>query len=124
MPTLWISGDTFSGRAYLLGARPCFGDFGLWGQMHQAYIDPSCCEILTSRGPSVVTWIERMLDPACLGEYETRDALASTLAPIFAREVGPRFLAWSDANARAFDSGAAQTDLTMDGRPYYQKTFK
>ncbi|MEO1175377.1 MAG: glutathione S-transferase family protein, partial [Myxococcota bacterium] len=29
-------------RDYLFGARPAFGDFGLWGQLYQASIDPSC----------------------------------------------------------------------------------
>ncbi|HEY7775390.1 MAG TPA: hypothetical protein VIC02_02520, partial [Kineobactrum sp.] len=42
----------------------------------------------------------------------------------FSREVGPRFLAWDVANARAWDAGEAQTELEMDGRRYVQKTFK
>lgn len=44
--------------------------------------------------------------------------------PLFEREVGPRFLAWSDANAKAWEAGEAQTELQLDGRRYYQKTFK
>jgi hypothetical protein len=111
-------------RFYLLGGRPSFGDFGLWGQLYQAYIDPSCCAILETRGPAVVAWIKRMLEPEKLGDFETLEALQPTLQPIFATEVGPRFLAWAAANARAWEAGEKQTELTMDGRRYYQKTFK
>lgn len=111
-------------RSYLFGERPAFGDFGLWGQMYQAYIDPSCEAILKARGPKVVTWIERMLEPKNLGDFETLEALTPTLSPIYAQEVGPHFLAWSVANAKAWEAGAKQTELTMDKQRYYQKTFK
>ena len=112
------------GRSFLLGERPCFGDFGLWGQMYQAYTDPSCEAILNSRAPHVVSWIERMLSPEKLGNFESLNALVPTLSPIFARELGPRFLAWSDANAIAWQANEPQTHLVMDGRTYFQKTFK
>jgi glutathione S-transferase len=112
-------------RAYLFGGRPAFGDFGLWGQLYQAYIDPTCGAHLKAHGPAVVAWIERMLDPKAGGDFESFDALAATLRPLFAREVGPRFLAWDVANAQAWKAGQARTELAMDGgRHYYQKTFK
>lgn len=111
-------------RPYLFGGRPAMGDFGLWGQVYQAWLDPSCEAILKARGPNVVSWIERMQDPTNEGEFESLSALDATLRPIFEREVGPRFLAWSDANAKAWASKNARTELQMDGRPYYQKTFK
>jgi glutathione S-transferase len=111
-------------RAYLLGGRPSMGDFGLWGQLHQASIDPTCGAHLEARGPAVMAWIERMLDPKCEGDFEPFEALEPTLRPLFAREVGPRFLAWDAANAAAWEAGDARTELAMDGRRYYQKTFK
>lgn len=111
-------------RSYLFGERPSFGDFGLWGQMHQAYTDPSCCAILQERGTSVIAWIERMLAPKQLGDFESLGSLEPTLAPIFSREVGPRFLAWDAANAQAWKNGEPQTELSIEGRRYYQKTFK
>jgi len=40
------------------------------------------------------------------------------------REVAPRFLAWGVANEAALAEGQAQTELQMDGRLYYQRTFK
>jgi hypothetical protein len=30
------------GRPHLFGGRPAFGDFGVWGNLKQAYSDPSC----------------------------------------------------------------------------------
>jgi glutathione S-transferase len=111
-------------RAYLFGGRPAFGDFGLWGQLYQAWIDPTCGAYLAKHGPTVVAWIERMLDPKIEGEFEPLEALAPTLQPLFACEVGPRFLAWSAANAVAWEHAGDQTELEMDGRRYYQKTFK
>lgn len=111
-------------RPYLFGARPSFGDFGLWGQMYQAYVDSSCETILNKRAPTVVDWIKRMLEPSVQGDFEPLDSLAPTLWPIFAREIGPRFLAWDIANAKAWDAGEKQTELIMEGQRYYQKTFK
>ncbi len=111
-------------RPYLFGARPALGDFGLWGQLYQAWTDPTCESILRQSGPNVVNWVRRMEHPAEEGGFEDLSSLSTTLRPIFEREVGPRFLAWTDANARAWNAGAAQTELDMDGRRYYQKTFK
>ena len=111
-------------RPYVFGGRPALADFGLWGQLHQAFTDPSCHDILVNKGPSVVAWIERMESPEVLGDFDTLDNLAPTLRPIFTEEVGPRFLAWTAANARAWAAGEKQTGLTMAGQRYYQKTFK
>lgn len=111
-------------RLYLFGGRPAFGDFGLWGQLHQAFIDPTCGAHLKERGPNVVAWIERMLDPLDEGDFEDFEALEATLRPLFEREVAPRFLAWDAANAAAWEAGNEQTELAMNGQPYYQKTFK
>lgn len=111
-------------RPFLFGARPAFGDFGLWGQLHQASIDPTCGAYLRAKAPAVLAWIERMLDPKVEGDFESMERLAPTLRPIFEREVGARFLAWGAANLAARDAGRAQTELEMEGRLYYQRTFK
>jgi len=114
----------FKSRSYLFGGRPSFGDFGLWGQLWQAWIDASCEQILKERAPSVVAWIKRMEYPSIEGDFEKFESLKPTLQPIFEREVGPHFLAWSDANAKAHTSDIKQTELQMDSQIYYQKTFK
>ena len=62
-------------RPYLFGARPAFGDFGLWGQIYNAWTDPTAGAILRERAPATVAWIERMLDPKAEGEFEPWAAL-------------------------------------------------
>jgi glutathione S-transferase len=116
--------DHLRDRPYLFGGRPAFGDFGLWGQLYQAYIDPTCGAHFKSHGPSVVAWIERMLNPKDEGDFEPLEALRPTLGPVFAREVGPRFLAWDAANTVALSAGEPQTELSIEGKLYYQRTFK
>jgi len=111
-------------RPYLFGARPAFGDFGVWGNLYQAYSDPTCGAHLRENAPSVVGWLERMRDPAAKGEFEPVDALLPTLSPLLLEQVADRFLRWSVANARAWDAGEPKTRLAFDGEPYEQKTFK
>ena len=111
-------------RLYLFGSRPSFGDFGLWGQLYQAYLDPTCGAHLKEEGSAIVAWIDRMLDPKVEGDFESLSSLEATLRPLFLTEVGPRFLAWAAANAKSWEAQEDQTELTMNGRRYYQKTFK
>ena len=99
-------------RPYLFGGRPSFGDFSLWGQIYNAWTDPTPGEILRSQCPNVCTWVERMLDPKWEGEFETWAALAPTLKPFLAQEVA-MFLHWSDANARAIESGAEELSVEL-----------
>jgi glutathione S-transferase len=111
-------------RAYLFGARPAFGDFGIWGNFNQAYSDPTCGRHLRANAPAVVRWIERMHEPAEAGGFEPLAALLPTLAPLLREQVAERFLPWSVANARALAAGEPETRLVFDGSPYVQKTFK
>ena len=61
-------------RPYLFGHRPAFGDFGLWGQLYQAYMDPTCGAHLTERGTAVVAWLNRMLAPKLQGDFEALES--------------------------------------------------
>lgn len=112
-----------STRHYLFGGQPALGDFGLWGQVYQASLDPTCADLLARRGPAVLDWVRRMEDPQQDGPFEHLGALAPTLRPLFAQEVGPRFLAWSCANEAAWAAGEERTSLQMDGRLFEQQTF-
>lgn len=111
-------------RAFLFGGRPSFGDFGLFAQLHQCSTDPTPGAILRERGPRVVAWIERMLDPVPVGPFEAWPALAATLTPLLRDEVGAVFLPWSVANAQAIASGASQVELELGGRPFRQEPQK
>jgi glutathione S-transferase len=111
-------------RPYLFGARPVFADFGLWGQLYNCGSDPTPGAILRKQAPSVVAWVERMLEPKAEGEIEPWAALAPTLAPLLARQVGRLFLPWSDANARAIAEGKDEFSVELDGRRFTQKPQK
>jgi len=111
-------------RPYLFGARPCFGDFGLWGQIYNAWTDPTAGAILNERAPSVVAWVQRMLEPKAEGPFESWAALEPTLQPLLERQVGQLFLPWSDANARAIAEAAEEFSVELDGRVWQQKPQK
>jgi hypothetical protein len=104
--------------------RPCFGDFGLWCNYHQAWTDPTANAYLESNTPHLVAYIKRMLSPSVEGAFEDLAALLPTLEPILSSEVAGRFLPWMAANRIAWDAGEKKTSLTMKGAPFRQKTFK
>lgn len=113
-----------AGRDFLFGGRPSFGDFGLWGQFYELASDPTPGAILRQRAPRVAAWIERMLDPRAEADFEGWSALAPTLQPILADDVGALFLPWSDANARALAAGDEEFTVDLAGHAWTQKPQK
>jgi glutathione S-transferase len=113
-----------SDRPYLFGARPAFGDFGLWGQMYEAWTDPTPGALINGRAPSVLAWIHRMLWPRVEGEFEAWGALEPTLMPFLERQVGRLFLPWSVANAEAIAAARDEFSVELDGRTWTQKPQK
>lgn len=111
-------------RPFLFGARPAFGDFGMWGQIYNAWTDPTAGSILNERAPKLVAWLERMLDPKAEGEFETWTTLKGTLEPLLSEQVGALFLPWSAANERAIDSGAETFSVELAGKRWTQKPQK
>lgn len=111
-------------RPYLFGERPCFGDFGLWGQVYNASTDPTPGELLRQRAPSVLAWVERMLEPVAQGPFEAWDELAPTLFPLLEQQVGRLFLPWSDANSRALAEGREEFSVELAGGVWTQKPQK
>lgn len=110
-------------RPYLFGGKPAFGDFGLWGQLQQASIDPTCGGYMREHAPGVLAWIDRMLEPREEGAFEGLRELEASLLPLFTQEVA-RFLSWDAANADAWEAGRERSEVSMEGGRYYQKTFK
>jgi glutathione S-transferase len=113
-----------AGRLYLFGARPAFGDFGLWGQIYNCLSDPTAGGILRDRARGVVAWCERMLEPKAEGDFESWEALEPTLGPILERYVGKLFLPWSDANAKAIADGQEEYTIELDEGTWDQKPQK
>lgn len=111
-------------RQYLFGARPAFGDFGLYAQLYQCSTDPTPGALMRSRSPRVIGWIERMLDPKDEGGFEPWSALAPTLTPLLRDEIGGVFFPWTVANAAALASGQKEFSLQLEGKPFSQETQK
>ena len=103
-------------RSYLFGERPSFGDFGIWGNLNQAYSDPTCGRHLRANAPAVVQWIERMDAPVALGDFEPLASLLPTLAPLLEEQVAGRFLPWT-LGQRARPRGGRADDATRVRRP-------
>lgn len=111
------------GRKYLFGGRPAFADFGLGGQMYECSVDPTCGAGMRARGPAVLDWCHRMMEPRDDGPFETWDSLAPTLKPLLAY-VGRYFLPWTAANARALEAGEAEFTVDLPGGAYSQPPQK
>ncbi len=111
-------------RPYLFGGRPAFADFGLWGQIYNAWTDPTPGAWIEGRAPAVLAWVQRMLFPRAEGEFEPWANLASTLSPLLERQVGRLFLPWSVANAAALEAGKEEFTVELAGEKWTQKPQK
>ncbi len=110
-------------RKYLFGGRPAFADFGLGGQLYECSVDPTCGAGMRARGPAVLDWCHRMMEPRDDGPFETWESLAPTLKPLLAY-VGRYFLPWTAANARALEAGEAEFTVDLPGGAYSQPPQK
>ena len=111
-------------RPYLFGARPSFGDLGLWGQLYNAWTDPTPGALIEGRTPNVLAWIQRMLWPRAEGEFEPWSSLEATLTPFLERQIGARFFSWTLANAEAIANGREEFSVQLDGQTWTQKPQK
>jgi glutathione S-transferase len=111
-------------RPYVFGARPAFADLGLFAQLYECSTDPTPSRIMAHRAPTVLAWVQRMLDPVAAGEFESWQSLAPTLRPLLEEEVAGVFLPWATANARALAGGAAEFAVELRGRPFSEGTQK
>jgi glutathione S-transferase len=110
-------------RKYLFGGRPAFADFGLGGQLYECSVDPTCGAGMRARGPAVLDWCHRMMEPREDGPFETWESLAPTLKPLLAY-IGRYFLPWTAANARALEAGEAEFTVDLPGGAYTQPPQK
>ncbi|HPG29065.1 MAG TPA: glutathione S-transferase family protein [Myxococcota bacterium] len=111
-------------RPYVFGGRPSWGDFGLWGQVYNAWTDPTGSAWIESSGRHVLDWIHRMLWPRAEGGFESWSTLAATLEPFLASQVGALFCPWTLANAVAIESGSETFTVDLAGEPFSQKPQK
>lgn len=111
-------------RPYLFGARPAFGDFGLWGQLYNAHRDPTPRAIIDVQAPNTLAWIERMAEPTAQGDFEPWSSLAGTLSPVLRDQVADLFLPWSNANAQAIAENSDSFSVKLRGSEWEQKPQK
>lgn len=112
-----------SSRPYLFGARPSFGDFGMWGQIYNANRDPTPAKLVRAH-PNVHAWTRRMLAPINEGEFEPWDAVKDTLVPLLRDQIGALFLPWSVANSQAIADGAESFEVELAGKTWAQRPQK
>jgi glutathione S-transferase len=122
--TLAMLETHLANRAYLFGARPAFGDFAMWGQIYNAWTDPTPGAIIEARATNVLAWIHRMLWPRTEGNFEDWASLEPTLMPLLERQVGTLFMPWTIANARAIAEGREEFSVELAGRTWTQKPQK
>jgi len=122
--TLTILEPHFAKRAYLFGQRPAFADFAMWGQLYNAWTDPTPGAIINATAPNLLAWIHRMLWPRAEGNFEPWSSLAPTLTPLLERQVGRLFMPWTVANALALANGREEFSVELGGRTWTQKPQK
>jgi len=65
--------EHFATHKYLLGDKPCTGDFGLLGPLYaHLYRDPAPKQLMDEIAPNVAAWVKRMNNPSA--EKHTSDA--------------------------------------------------
>jgi glutathione S-transferase len=111
-------------RPYLFGARPAFGDFGLWGQIYEMWTDPTTGALIGGGAPNVLDWVHRMLWPKAEGAFEPWPTLGPTLMPILTRQVGQLFMPWTRANEKALIDQQEQFSVTLGDKVWTQKPQK
>ncbi len=116
--------DHLRNREYLFGGRPAMADFGIWPQLYELSIDPTPRKVMLSGFPAVLEYVERMIFPEAIGEFETLENLMPTLGPILEDEVAGLFLPWSDANAKALAAGEESFTVSLQGQEFSQKPQK
>lgn len=80
--------EHFGQHPYLLGTRPCLGDFGLIGPLYaHLYRDPASGDLMRRLAPNVVKWVERMQRPPSprSGDFLPGDEIPDTLLPVLRR---------------------------------------
>ena len=114
----------FSKRLYLFGEKPCQGDFGLWGQLYNLYLDPTPKGLIKTKAPNVEKWIHRMLSPKDEGPYESLNTLESTLSPLLEEEVAKIFLPWALENDRALRENEKKFKIKINEKYFEQRPIK
>ena len=105
-------------RKYIFGNLPCYADFGLWGQIYNAWQDPTPNKFILDKYSGLLDWIKRMHNPDSKGAFEKWETLENTLYPILKTEVGEVFLPWSNAVTKAMKASKEEVSVKIKGQDY------
>lgn len=115
-------------RPFLWGARPGAADFALQGQLTQlVQVEPSSMRLARRISKRLVSWVDAVDDLSGWSVEDdagwlSRDELTEEDRALFA-EIGRTYAPFMVANARALAAREAQTECTLDGQRYWQKSF-
>jgi glutathione S-transferase len=110
---------------FLLGSRPCLGDFGLYGQLQILSVDPTPAAEMRARAPNLLVWLIRLDDASGVeGRWaDPADPLPETLSALLGH-MAKTYLPFLAANARAVQNGADKVVVTLLGRDWAQAPFR
>ena len=101
---------------FLLGDRPCQGDFGFIGPLYaHLYRDPASGALMKREAPRVAAWVERMIARPfeVKGAFSSGDDIPETLLPILERMMAEQLPCLLDLvnKLAAFKSNNPDTDI-------------
>ncbi|TFU05773.1 glutathione S-transferase family protein [Polymorphobacter arshaanensis] len=104
-------------RDFIMGARPCEADFGLFASMFRHFFcDPTPAQIMRDRAPHVLAWVTRLwaISPDDFADAPALETVPADLAPLLAL-IGRDYLPYLAANAAACAAGDKTVRYTFYG---------
>jgi len=110
---------------YLLGSRPCLGDFGLYGQLQILSVDPTPAAEMRARAPALFCWLMRLDDASGIeGEWADAAVPLPETVEVLLRHMAQTYLPFLAANAGAVQEGAQELEVELLGRAFRQAPFR
>ena len=115
----------FAEHDYLLGSRPCVGDFALMGPLYaHLYRDPAPGKLMKRIAPHVVAWVERMNQSNVpLGEFIVGDDIPDTLLPLLQDMFEQQWPVLSDTESKLSEWRKTHSDEQVIPRSIGQHSF-
>jgi len=110
-------------RPYMFGGCPALADFGLFGQLYCCTQQPTTATLLENY-PAVTQWIDLMITPVKLGEWENWESVSESLIDLVQGQIGALYLPWAVANAQALEKEEAVFTVVLNGDEFTQSTMK
>ena len=105
-------------RPYFFGLKPSIADFGIYGQLYQAWSDPTLKKIIELGYPKTLKWIHLMENPEMRGDFEPWKSLEETLMPILTKDIGGVFMPWLQANNQAVIDGHDSLSVMIKNKKF------